>query len=604
MCLLSMVVRASMVPYPNGLSGKSAALFEVLQRNHLTGDRKAILNASDLVLALAEEEPPKKLWAKLTYIAVLLDNDSIQKAEHLLSDSSAFLSSDVPDWLTAHFHLDQGILFASKGDYPNGESYLIRASDKTASEYRELQLLVTMALAENLRFQGKLEQSKVKWYESFQLAEALSDSVHITDAYVGRGIVRFLQGELDLAKNDYDVFYGYNKRNGNRKKVAQYWSLLGLLEYQKGNYQRSIELNIKGFEIREDLNDFKGLGESLNNLALGHMGLGNWSQAQRYLEQALELKTRANDLSQTTGILNNIGRCLSKLNENEKAEEILNIALERGKRNGQLADVITTHAQLVELNQKLKDFKTAFYHQSEIILLQDSLNKTEKDKVVQELQVRYDTQMKEREIELLQKERAIITNRWLSLAMGLFMAIILGILFIDGQKRRHRQETRLLKTEEQLRIAELKNLNDRLDYNQKKLELYTENLLRKNELVGQLESKLKETVQTSVPEARKSKKIIQDFSGVRILTEKDWDEFKQLFDNVHKGLLDRLLSTFSDLTLADQRIFLLAKLNLSTAQSANILGVSPDSVKKARYRLKKKLQLPDETSLQEFVNIF
>ena len=99
-------------------------------------------------------------------------------------------------------------------------------------------------------------------------------------------------------------------------------------------------------------------------------------------------------------------------------------------------------------------------------------------------------------------------------------------------------------------------------------------------------------------------KLIQDFSAVRILTDQDWEEFKDLFNSVHQGLLDRLLRSYANLTLAEQRLFLLMKLALSTKEIANILGVAPDSVKKGRYRLKKKIGIGDATSMQYFVTSF
>jgi DNA-binding CsgD family transcriptional regulator len=190
------------------------------------------------------------------------------------------------------------------------------------------------------------------------------------------------------------------------------------------------------------------------------------------------------------------------------------------------------------------------------------------------------------------------------LALGLFLAIVIGVLFIDNQKRKHRQEKQLLSAEDELQKAELKIMTDLLEYNQQKLSLYTENLLRKNEIVGQLESKLKSVVENASGEFGSEEKLMEDFSGVRILTDDDWEEFKLLFDGVHRGLLERLLISYENLTLAEQRLFLLMKLDLSTKEIANILGVSPESIKKGRYRLKKKLNVLDEQSLQEFISRF
>jgi len=128
--------------------------------------------------------------------------------------------------------------------------------------------------------------------------------------------------------------------------------------------------------------------------------------------------------------------------------------------------------------------------------------------------------------------------------------------------------------------------------------------LQKSEIVDRLEEKLKGSVGGEGEIDKAGQKLIQDFSAVRILTDEDWEEFKDLFNSVHQGMLDRLLRSYANLTLAEQRLFLLMKLALSTKEIANILGVSPDSVKKGRYRLKKKIGVGDATSMQDFVTSF
>ena len=246
----------------------------------------------------------------------------------------------------------------------------------------------------------------------------------------------------------------------------------------------------------------------------------------------------------------------------------------------------------------------AFEMQTKMVGLKDSLADLSRMEALGELEVSYNTQKKEQEIVMLQQKQAIITNRWLTLAVGLFFTIIIGILFVDNQKRKHRLQTEVLTTEDQLKKAELKSLADLLEYNEKKLSLYTENLLKKNELVSQLEMKLKTAVNEDEANSKQGIQLISDFSSVRILTEDDWEEFKELFNRVHHGLLNRLLASYENLTLAEQRLFLLMKLQLSTKEIANILGVSPDSVKKGRYRLKKKLRVEEATSIQDFVTSF
>lgn len=595
---------ASVVPYYGEGKFPFDQEFKVLQKEDQVDSESVCSKALALYGLASDQSGELRFWAKMTYAYALIENDSLGKVEEILADTGDFQELGISDWLRAYYFFNKGLVAQQQGQYLIADNILRRSISLCSSKNAVLFAQVNGALADNLRYQGKLDQSLVRWYEMLRLSEENGDSSLIADAVLGRGIVRFLQSEIDKASEDIQVFFKYNQSVGNQKNMALGWSLLGLVAYQKGDFQKAIENNMTGYEIRKKIGDIKGQGESLNNLALGYMGLQNWSQALRYLEQAIELKTQANDQTQTTVILNNMGHCHLKLGDDKQALRFFTLALERGRRNGQMADVVNSYKNLIKLHRNNREFETVMVLQDDLLALKDSLNAAERSEAIHELEVKYETEQKEQALELLQKESTIINNRWLNLALGLFFTIILGILIYDNQKRKHRQETQLLVAKDDLQKAELKNMSDQLEYNQKKLQLYTENLIKKNELVGQLESKLKESVESTISEPEEGQRIIEDLSSVRILTEDDWDEFKTLFNGVHRGLLDRLTAQFQDLTLADQRIFLLTKLDLSTNQMAKILGVSPDTVKKGRYRLKKKLQLPDDTSLQDFVTSF
>ena len=600
--LFAKAVNASTIPFEGDLNDELSAIQIKLDETANVNIKEALSLGRALYSSSSEASLNVRGWALNTYAWLLLENDSISRAEKLLRDSINVDWTAVDGWIQDHHSLNSGRVLAYKGMNKEAES-LFR---KTEAKCTDLAVIgqLKQALAETLTYQGKADQSLVKWYEALEILEELADSAEIIDSYLGIGIVWFERNDLEQAQEDISLFHQYNLRTENEKKVALAISVLALIDYQNGNLEQSIEKSLEGYNIRKRIGDLKGQGESLNNLALGYMGMKNWNQALQYLEQAVQIKTQANDLTQNNVILNNIGHCHSKLGRWDQALKYFNLALQKSKENGQLGDVLISYENIIKVQTKMTDYRSAFQTQSEFVSFKDSLAEAEKMETINELEVKYETEKKEGEIMLLQQEKTIITNRWLTLALGMFLAIIITVLIIDNQKRRHRQEKELLLKEDELQKAELKNMADMLEFNQNKLSLYMENLLKKNELVGQLESRLKDTVDFASPKTESDKKLIKNFTAVRILTDEDWAEFKTLFNGVHEGLLDQLLATYNGLTLGEQRLFLLMKLSLSTKEIANILGVSPESVKKGRYRLKKKLGVEEESTLQEFIKAF
>ena len=80
--------------------------------------------------------------------------------------------------------------------------------------------------------------------------------------------------------------------------------------------------------------------------------------------------------------------------------------------------------------------------------------------------------------------------------------------------------------------------------------------------------------------------------------------FKIYFEKVYPDYLLRLRNAYPSLTEAEERLFLFIKLKLTNKEASAILGISADSVKKTRTRLRKRLVLTDKADLDEFVRVF
>ena len=80
-----------------------------------------------------------------------------------------------------------------------------------------------------------------------------------------------------------------------------------------------------------------------------------------------------------------------------------------------------------------------------------------------------------------------------------------------------------------------------------------------------------------------------------------WNEFKKLFNKVHTGFFLKLRRNFPHLTDTDMRLLSLIKLNLNNKEMANMLGITVEGIKKAKQRLRKKMQLPADTSFEEML---
>lgn len=84
-------------------------------------------------------------------------------------------------------------------------------------------------------------------------------------------------------------------------------------------------------------------------------------------------------------------------------------------------------------------------------------------------------------------------------------------------------------------------------------------------------------------------------------SETDWNEFKIRIHELNPNFLDQLLKRFPDLTKSEIRLLILIRVGYSQKEIAKILSIAPDSVKKARSRVRKKINLNEKEDLVDYL---
>ncbi|MBK6987554.1 MAG: hypothetical protein IPH33_04540 [Bacteroidetes bacterium] len=125
-------------------------------------------------------------------------------------------------------------------------------------------------------------------------------------------------------------------------------------------------------------------------------------------------------------------------------------------------------------------------------------------------------------------------------------------------------------------------MQNELEFKESQLTAMTAQMFQKNELMQELKSKLDEDKNISIDSP--VSKIINRGQN----QDKEWSDFNAHFESVNKNFYTRLKQSYPDISPNDLKICALIKLNLSIKEMAGILNISPDSVKTARYRLRKK----------------
>lgn len=127
----------------------------------------------------------------------------------------------------------------------------------------------------------------------------------------------------------------------------------------------------------------------------------------------------------------------------------------------------------------------------------------------------------------------------------------------------------------------------------KQLEDFARHITEKNELIELLNKQNR---------GAENRELIFQIQQTTILTDADWEYFRQLFEKVHPGFFNRLREKIPGLSPADTRFIALSKLKFNNKEMAAMLGVGTEAIRQNRSRLKKKLNLPEEVSIEDEIN--
>jgi len=201
------------------------------------------------------------------------------------------------------------------------------------------------------------------------------------------------------------------------------------------------------------------------------------------------------------------------------------------------------------------------------------------------------------------------------LLTGLLVMGVIGYLVVSRQRLKiHKNKELLAKNREiyhsqqALAQAELENarlqekkLLQEIEFKNKELTSYTINFIQKNELMEELKESINQLKKLSDQEVSKQLNILNRLVDSSFNIDKDWEDFRLHFEQVHQDFFKLLKERCPELSSGELKLCALIKLNMNMKEAAAILGISPESVKTARYRLRKKFELSREESLVDYI---
>lgn len=422
------------------------------------------------------------------------------------------------------------------------------------------------------------------------------------------GKVHFSLGKFERAQQFFRESDEIARLLGYTKGLAVAKGLLGACFEKEGNYSEALDYQKESLSLFQELADNVGVSVANENIGSIYEDLGEYDMAFNYFLKSYEY-LKGKGIWQEANVLNNLGDVYRKQGGYQNALMYTGKAMQVGQTIGDTHQLESANKDLSKTYVLLGDFKQAHYYLSEAERYNQEGLENQNTRQLNVLQTIYDTNKKEAQIQLLQEQNKVSSANQKVLWIALFAvaALLIVVFTYQGRKRQAKlkiqeYEQRILKAELERKAFEEEHLQQQIQLKTAALSRYSLHLSQKNKILLDLSKTLKHIVSRRNMDASFTIRALANEIDFNLQQEGEWDEFMNFFKEIHPDFIKKLSAlSQSNLSPAEMRLGMLLRLNLSSKEIASILRVTPDSVRVARYRLRKKLPIQQKEELVNFM---
>ncbi|PVW16243.1 tetratricopeptide repeat protein [Marixanthomonas spongiae] len=442
-----------------------------------------------------------------------------------------------------------------------------------------------------------------------------------------------------------------------QKKVV--YNNIGVLYIGENDTVKAEEYFLKAYAISKEMDEHEEIGACAVNLALLANQMGKLDLASAYLEEAAPLLKKKKNVIllakiakvenlllqghlaeaeklalQTLPQLDNLSIVAHGATVNSKITLLLTLSdIYKEKSDYVLARKYALKAREQQSNiegrkqiyESLSNLYTtrndllpaAMAYKDSMLMASDSLNAIKNGALFESEKVKF--QMQDYKHQLVESKKALVEEK------AFYTKLIIGVILIMGFLV-WLYKNNALKHKQRKKIVELeldKEKNNRLLVEKQRQKKEALALLEKERLKNELERKNRELTAKAMFQASKNE-LIEDVvhslsSNTQIATDsrlkthihdlkthlkKDtqWDSFFIHFEELNRGFINRLMAKHPKLTSNDIRFLTFIYMNLSYKEISSLLNITVQSCRKRKERISKKMNVPQNTSLQAYLS--
>lgn len=378
---------------------------------------------------------------------------------------------------------NEGLSLANKIDYKLGiiscyialsNIYIITGNYDKGLEYLSISLKISQSVNDYKNtttcFQdigiiymhlGKYTLALENLQQALKIAEQFDFKNEMSFCYNNIGVVHYYLGNLTQAIEYYKKSLEINIELKNNKLIGDTYNNIGAIYRQQGMFKEALEQYEQSLLMSQQRKDEIGQAETYSNIGIVHYYQGDYQKTIDFFELSYSLYEKIGDKYKISLVLTNMSELNIKINNYSKAIDLANKGLNIAREIGAIDNVQAAYENLSFAYEAIGKTQDAFMYYKKSIEAKDSLFNKEKLKQLTEMESKYQNEKKQKEIELLEKDKELQATEVKSQKLQKFAFIggfvfMLVIAFFIFRSYRNKKKANIVLNEKNIEIEQQK----------------------------------------------------------------------------------------------------------------------------------------------------
>jgi serine phosphatase RsbU (regulator of sigma subunit) len=292
--------------------------------------------------------------------------------------------------------------------YENAIKYAEQAKDIAAKLSNQKEVGNSFNIIGDARwYEGNYVAAFNNYFEALRVFEKTGDKLDIANCNRNIGWIYINQQEYDKALDYFQKTLIVSEELNKKDYVGMICGDMGSLYLRTKNYTKSLEYYKASLKIYTELGDKHNIGIHTINIGSIYDLTGNYKRALYYYIKGSEMAKAENDILAFVVSNYNIGNIYTKQGDFDAASDYFDQAIKLAQEIGYKEGIMSVYYFMAELNIKKNDYKQALEYHKLFLSLKDSLLNEQSNKQITEMNTRYESTKKEKDIQLLTKDKSL-----------------------------------------------------------------------------------------------------------------------------------------------------------------------------------------------------